>query len=42
VKNPTLETTKISSKDTYSGFSHEWLSKYMKKWGKNWQIYRRK
>jgi hypothetical protein len=42
VKNPTLETTKISSKDTYSGFSHEWLSKYMKQWGKDWRIYRRK
>jgi len=38
--NPTSETTKISSKDTYSGFSHDWLTHYLREWGDDWRIYR--
>lgn len=40
LKNPTPETTKVSSKDTYSGFSHKWLKDYQSLWGKDWRIFR--
>ena len=40
VKNATTATTKVSSKDTYSGFSHKWLSEYLTEWKNDWKIYR--
>jgi hypothetical protein len=33
---------KLSSKDTFSGYSHEFLSKYLKTWGNKYKFYRKK
>jgi hypothetical protein len=39
LKNPTPETTKVSSKDTFWGFSHRWLKEFAPL-GNDWKVFR--